>query len=106
MLLGPLFCRLGWQQGRRGASQRADLRAVILIRDLPGPVVEFQLLQLGEDAITLLGRGEGRVRGSRRHRGILVAQEGDGDEHDRSNGQDRPEQQFRAHALTSDSPVP
>ena len=53
-LLGRVFRSLGWQQGRRLPPKRIDLFPVVLVRDLPGAVVELELLELPEDAISLL----------------------------------------------------
>jgi hypothetical protein len=38
------------------AAHRADLGAIVVVRDLAGPVVELELLQCRQRAVTLLGQ--------------------------------------------------
>src|SRR3954451_6554075 len=46
------------QGGRCGAAKRADVAAVVLVGDLPGAMIELQLLQGGERLVSLLDEGE------------------------------------------------
>jgi len=47
---------------RRAAAQRPDERPVVLVRDLPGAVVELELLERGERPVALLDEREPVLR--------------------------------------------
>src|SRR6188508_2806816 len=48
----------GLQRGRRASPQGADLGAVVLVRDLPGAVVDLELGQRAERLVALLQQGK------------------------------------------------
>jgi hypothetical protein len=50
-----------FQRLRRVAAQVPDQAAVVVVGDLPGPVVELELLEGGQRAVALLLQGEGRA---------------------------------------------
>ena len=60
-------------RGRGRAAQRADERAVVLVVDLAGAVVELELLQRGERAVALLDQREPPLLGGRRRVEAVVA---------------------------------
>jgi hypothetical protein len=101
-----MFWRLARQQLGRSPTKRADLCAVVLVRDFPRPVIELELLELREDAVTLLGRRECGIRRDRRRRRLVRTEEGDRHEHDRRRREKRAEEKLRAHARASDSRPP
>jgi hypothetical protein len=98
--------RLRRQQLGRAPAEWTDLRTVVLVGDLAGPVVELELLQLREDAVALLGGRERDVgRDDRRWR-LVPTEKRDRDEDDGCRRQKRAEQELRAHARASDSRPP
>jgi hypothetical protein len=102
-----LFRRPVWQRRAvlerpcRPPPERLNERAVVLVGDLAGPVVELELLELGKHAIALLG-GDQRVVVRRFGRGCLAgAQERNGDEDDGRGREQRAERELDAQRATS-----
>ncbi len=72
---------------RRSLPQRADELAVVVVRDLPGTVVELELFQRGERAVAFLCKLEPALLELVRRREpvfarLRLAQKREGDEHD------------------------
>src|SRR3954447_23754589 len=93
--------------GRGGGalSQRPDLRAIVRVGDLPGAVVELELLQSVEGTVALFGtRQPPLLRRVRLQEAIIdrswLAQERQGDENDGRDGHDRADHEPSAHART------
>jgi hypothetical protein len=93
-----LFRRPVWQRRAvlerpcRPPPERLNERAVVLVGDLAGPVVELELLELGKHAIALLG-GDQRVVVRRFGRGCLAGA--------RSGREQRAERELDAQRATS-----
>src|SRR4051794_5849131 len=93
------------QRDGSALSQRAHLRAVVRVGDLPGAVVELELLQSVESTVALFGtRQPPLLRRVRLQEAIIdrswLAQERQGDENDGRDGHDRADHEPSAHART------
>ncbi len=94
------FCRL--------SSQRPDQPAVVVVGNLPGAVVELELLQCGKRAVPLLGEAQAALLELVRRRQPVVrrgglSQEGKRYEHDAGDRECCTDDQRRSQMRTTPS---